>query len=837
MSKLGSRHIPGLIVLMILLGLVLPPFINVGRYRAYIADSMSRALGRSVAFGGISLRLLPQPGFDFENFTIGDDPAFSAEPILRAEEVTAYLRISSLWRGRMEIARLSFKYPSLNLVRRPEGDWNVESLLYRASRTPAAPTTSMRPQSRARFPYIESTDGRINFKFGLEKKVFAFTEAKFAVWSPNENEWRVRLQAKPVRTDLVVADTGLVRVEGSLLRADELRDTRLSLALAVERSQLGQLSRLIYGRDRGWRGALDLDAQLSGTPANLKFVTNASLQNFRRYDIMRGETLQFQAHCTGRLSTVEQSVDGHCQLPADPGKLTVEASMLGWKAETFNIALTADKVPMNWVAAVARHAKRDLPDDLTAGGTLSGALQLQRPLNGTPVLTGDAATDGLVLRSSLLTPDLTLGKVEFSTSAVTTVKSSPKNHTQPIATPARLTVASFSVPMGMPAPASANGWFSRDGYSFSLQGEGDLALVLNVARALGIGAPKFQLKGSARLNAQVEGEWKGFVQSDATGTMQVRNLIAEVPGVASPVKIASADVLLQQNQVLMRKLVASIDTIKATGNATFPRHCEEEQPCISHVDMQVEDLDLDQVNQLLNPRLKQRPWYRMFGVSGERSVLATWEADGTLEARHLAAKSLSANKLSVSFELHKGKLNLKDVQADIFGGTHSGNWTADFSGDAPAYSGTGTISKVAVAQVASLMKDSWGSGTLNGSYDLKLAGWDIGDLLTSSKGTCQFQWRDGTLKHLALDGKTPQVHFPQWAGQCDWSRDGFRVSGSKMQAASGIYVISGTVQPSKDLQLEFVREDGTAYQVTGTLEKPHVAAAPASRTTEAALHP
>jgi len=834
MSKLGSKHIPGLIVLMIFLGLVVPPFVNVGRYRAYIVDSMSRALGRPVSFGTISLRLLPQPGFDFENFTVGDDPAFSPEPILRAEQVTAYLRISSLWRGRLEIARLSFKYPSLNLVRRSEGDWNVESLLYRASRTPSAPTTSIRPQSRPRFPYIESTDGRINFKVGLEKQVFAFTEAKFAVWSPNENEWRIRLEAKPVRTDLVVADTGRVRAEGSLLRADELRNTQLNLTVAVERSQLGQLTRLIWGRDRGWRGALDVDAQLSGTPADLKFVTDASLQNFRRHDIMRGETLQFQTHCTGRLSTVEQSIDNvRCQLPTNPGNITVEASMHGWKAQTFGVALTADKVPMNWVSAVARHSKRDLPDDLTADGTLSGAFQLQRPLDGTPVLSGQGSTEGLVLHSSLLTPDLTIGKVELaSTAAVVS-----RTRSQVVTTPGRLNVLTFPVPMGMPAPASATGWFSRDGYNFSLQGEGDLTRVLNVARALGIGAPKFQLKGTARLNAQVEGEWKGFVQSDATGTMQVRNLVAEVPGVASPVKIATVDVVLQQNLVSMRRLVASIDTLKATGNATFPRHCDEDQPCISQVDVQVDDLDLDQVNRLLNPRLKNRPWYRMFGVSGERSVLANWEANGTLEAKHLTAKSLSANKLALAFQLHRGKLALKDLRADVFGGAHTGTWTADFTGDAPVYTGTGTLSKVAVAQVAGLMKDTWGTGVLSGSYELKLSGWDVRDLLSSSKGNCRFQWNDGTLRHLALDGKTPQVRFPQWNGTCEWSREGFRVSGSRMQAASGIYVISGTVQPSKDLQLEFVRGDGTAYQVTGTLEKPHVAAAPASRTTEAALHP
>jgi hypothetical protein len=57
-----------------------------------------------------------------------------------------------------------------------------------------------------------------------------------------------------------------------------------------------------------------------------------------------------------------------------------------------------------------------------------------------------------------------------------------------------------------------------------------------------------------------------------------------------------------------------------------------------------------------------------------------------------------------------------------------------------------------------------------------------------------------------------------------------------MRTVSGIYQISGTVQPTKDLQLEFVRADGTAYQVTGTLEKPHVTATPVARTAEAALH-
>jgi hypothetical protein len=835
MAKVGSRHLPGLIILAIFLGLVVPPFVNLGRYRAYIADAMSRALQRPVTFDSISLRLLPQPGFDFENFVIGDDPAYSAEPILRAEQVTAYLRISSLWRGRLELARLSLSYPSLNLVRLNEGNWNIESLLYRASKTAAAPTTAIRPQSRPRFPYIEASDGRINFKYGLEKQVFTFTEAKFSIWSPGENELRLRLQAKPVRTDIPVADTGMVQAEGSLRRAEQLRDTQINLDLSLERSQLGQLTRLASGRDRGWRGSLDVSAHLAGTPADLKFVTDTSLQDFRRYDIMQGEPLNIQSHCTGALSAVHQSIANlHCVVPTGEGFLTVRGSMQGWKAQAYTVGLDADKVPMNWVTAVARHTKRDLPRDLTADGTVTGQFDFTKNENGpAPELTGSGSTTGFVLKTSLLDSPLTLGEIHL-------VAAEPPRKRSRVATQVafepRLEVGSFPVPLGLLAPATASGWLSRQGYSFSVTGDGDVARILSLARTAGIGVPRFQLKGTATLKAQLVGEWKGFVQSSATGSMEVKNVTAEVPGISAPVRLASADVLLQQNTVTLRRINAGLGPLKATGSATFPRHCEDDQPCVSQLDIQTDEVDLDEINRLLNPRLKKRPWYSLFGVNGEHSVLASWDADGTLAIRHLVAKSLEAGQVTMKFDLHRGKLAMRDVQATVFGGTHTGDWSADFTGDEPRYAGIGTVSNLSVADVAAIGKDAWGAGTLNGAYELKFSGWQASDLFASANGSCQFQWRNGSLRHLTLDGRTNPVRFPLWAGQCQWSPEGFRVSGSKMRTVSGIYQISGTVQPTRDLQLEFVRADGTAYEVTGTLENPRVIATPVARTAEAALH-
>ena len=104
--------------ILLVLFLVRP---GVSRLKARIANSISQAVSRPVEIGSVHLRFLPQPGFDLENLVIHEDPAFGAEPMLRAPEVTALVRLTSLVRGRLDISRLELTEPSLNLVRREDG--------------------------------------------------------------------------------------------------------------------------------------------------------------------------------------------------------------------------------------------------------------------------------------------------------------------------------------------------------------------------------------------------------------------------------------------------------------------------------------------------------------------------------------------------------------------------------------------------------------------------------------------------------------------------------------------------------------------------------------------
>src|SRR5258706_12109121 len=255
------------------------------RFRSRLEQSLGSALGHKVEIGNVSLQILPPPGFNLSQLSVRDDPQFSPEPILRADEVSATLHPSSLWRWRIEIATLSFKDASLNLVRRPDGRWNLEPLLERAAHAPAAPTANATSDERFRFPYIEITNGRVNLKLGAEKMPYALTDADLALWLESNEERGLRLRGQPVRTDMRLSDMRSLRANATWRRAVDLRKTLLRLTATYEAAQLGQFTKLIYGADKGWRGTVNVAANLSGSAEDLQIQSEGSVDNFRRYDL------------------------------------------------------------------------------------------------------------------------------------------------------------------------------------------------------------------------------------------------------------------------------------------------------------------------------------------------------------------------------------------------------------------------------------------------------------------------------------------------------------------------------------------------------------------------
>ena len=98
----------------------------------------------------------------------------------------------------------------------------------------------------------------------------------------------------------------------------------------------------------------------------------------------------------------------------------------------------------------------------------------------------------------------------------------------------------FAMSLGAASPATASGDFDEEHYSLHLTGDAELARLLNIAQALGVGTPGIGLAGTAQLDVEVAGSWMGFAPPAPSGTVQLHTATAELQGVSEPLLVDTA---------------------------------------------------------------------------------------------------------------------------------------------------------------------------------------------------------------------------------------------------------------------------------------------------------
>jgi AsmA protein len=534
-TKRSARRPRKWMMLVVVLGIAAFVPIRLDWLKKRLESSISASVGRRVSAQQINFHLLPQPGFDLKNFSIEDDPAFSSEPLLRSDSVTANLRLRSLLGARIEIARLSLKEPSLNLVRNSQGRWNMESLLTRAAQIPSAPTGTAHAESRPRFPYIEAESGRINFKTGPEKKAFALTDADFSLWLASENLWKMRLAARPIRTDANLGDTGTLKLSGTFQRAVDLHATPFLLEATWQRAQLGQLTYLIYGRDRGWRGAVTADAKLSGTPSAFDVTGAVSVDDFRRYDISSDDSFDFNINCNGGFRGLAAPVRFDCTLPKNGGALNLAGAVTanGERLSVSGLSLRAFKFPLATAVTLARHMKKNMARDLDATGFLDGTFfSFPGPRGPTGVVDHDMEMWTVVISSVRLRSELLRQPVTTELIAINFQRPLAKGPGKNAAPgkelfgsgEAQLTLTPFRINLGGATPAIAAAAFGRSDYRFDIRGDADVGRLNAFLQTLGLPTPEMEspATGKAKIDLSFTGAWTGFAPPQLAGILKTQ---------------------------------------------------------------------------------------------------------------------------------------------------------------------------------------------------------------------------------------------------------------------------------------------------------------------------
>lgn len=823
------------IVILLLLGIFLPPNINGKRFKSRLATTLGNALGRPVKIGSVSFRLLPRPGFDLYDFEVADDPAFNAEPLLLCGKVTADLRLTSLWQGRLEIANLKLQNdsdrmpPSLNLVY-VNGHWNLESLLIRAEQIPSAPTAKKRAEQRARFPYIEADAGRINIKIGPVKKPYALVNTDFAFWLASEDLWHLRLQGNPVRTDMNLSDTGKIKIEGDLKRSADLRQTPVKLQFSWQEGQLGQLTKLAAGHDKGWRGALDMKAELNGVLSDMRVSAEATLDDFRRYDIDRRGMFEINTKCQGQY--MQGLLNFDCSTPVESGGIRLRGKFPPTAPQEYDLSVVANRVPMSAVARFASFAKRTLPEDLSATGQMDAAFDLHSHSGQPQDWHGTGMTSPFVLSSVVIAEPIQVGSIRFHMGG-------PPDDSKPVPPPAAkkrktenkpdtpeakaMIFDPFSIQMGNGASLQARGTFRGTDYILAVNGTAPLERAVALATVAGFHPRITNAAGLVTLDMGIHGPWANFAPTQVSGTAHVQNVTANIAGLKRRLLLQTADVHFSDTEaVLIATIQFEHSPLQLAGSISNTLNCTSDTGCPLQFDLRGDALSTDDVYGLLD--LQQTGWSLPFMSSSVKSP--DFHASGTISVKTLTLGQLPLEKFIAHMELGEHSLVINNIHAAMADGFMQGEWKLDWSNSPVHYSGTGALTAVSPEEIplpASTLLSSWISGKTNLKYTLDLTGANAAELMAGAKGQAEFTTANGVSQALALDPAKP-IRFQGLQGRCEINREVLELLPSKFKSENRIYEVSGTISlAAKQANLK-VSNTATQWKITGTLEKPNVAA-------------
>lgn len=819
-------------LLALVAALVVPPLVNVNRYRGRITGLMSSSLGRPVRLSSVGVRLLPWPAFVLTDLTVEEDPAYGAEPILHANSVTASIRLLSLWRGRLEIGSISVDEASLNLVRTSAGHWNLDSLFRSVAAAKSGPAAAA--ATSRRLPSIDATNSRINIKIGVEKLPFSLLSTDLSFWQPDPGQWRLRLRGQPARTDLSLdmADTGIVRLEARGQRAPELRRMPVHIDLEWREAQFGQLSRLLLGADPGWRGNLTGQFSLDGTPNAAQIRTRLRAEGVHRAEFAPAEALDFDANCSFLYRYTARALENlACDSPLGQGHIHIEGSLPpGTTPPHLSVAL--DRIPVEAGLDLLRTIRSGFGTGLQASGAISGSLVYAEtaatPLKPAPArrhappgkapagpLSGSLAIEGFQLSGGTLSAPIRLPRTVFE--PVT----APPGQPQALA-------ATVSIP-GDGGPLTVTTRLALSGYQLSVRGQAAIARAHELARAGDIkDAPLLDnlAGGPLTIDLTAEGPWLPVPWSAYSnvpfagpmpplggypplvrrfdGTVTLHNATWKAPYLNNPVEIAQATLHLGQDELRWNPIAFAYGPVKGTASLVLPEDCGLVESCVPHFALQFDQLDAEALQAAILGARRRDTLLSTLLARLRLSSPPVWpRTEGVVSAGSLLLGPVTLHGVSAALRTTASGVQIASLDAALLGGRLHASGTIE-PGDKPAYTFKADFEALRPADVGRLLGLRASGKSIDAGGKIQVSGYTAQDLAASVSGSFHFDWRHGAIAASGPDAVPPPlVRFDRWTGDASIGNGAVAIRQDLVQRDARKQAVEATLRLAAPLRLTF----------------------------------
>ena len=758
--------------------LVVPPLVSLNHYQKRIAGLMAASLGRPVRLSSVSVRLLPRPAFVLTNLTVEEDSAYGVEPLLHANTVVAPIRLLALWRGRLELARISVDEASVNLVRTPDGRWNLDSLFGHAA-AQAGVGAKQDGDGARRIPYLRATNSRINIKRGAEKLPFSLVDTDLSLWQEKPDELRLELKGQPARTDLNLnqGDTGIVELSATVHKAAELRLMPVKLDLEWREAQLGQLTRLVLGRDPGWRGDLRGELHMEGTGETALVKTRLRAEGVHRAEFAPASPMDFDANCSLTYHYSAHAVEKlACDSPLGSGRVKISGELPG--SSPAQLTAEFDRIPVAAGLDALRTVRSELSPGLEAAGTVSGKIAYAGADQGSAEAKPSASGKPTKLAAvpvSLLSGSLTVEGFRLSGAGLSQPLAADKITLEPASGPPSALAGTAAFALGGAAPVQVSFRLGDSSYQVSVHGTASVARVRELAHASG-------LKGAEALDAlagdplaldlTADGHWmpvempveKTASGDSLSGTVAIRNANWKASYLVNHVQIAQATLHLDDGGLRWDPVAFTYGPLKGTATLRLPADCSD---CTPRFEVQFGELDAATLQAaLLGARSKGTLISELLDRLHPAQPAIWPKLEGTVKADVLALGPVTLHQATLAVQMNAAGVEIETLDGDLLGG-HLHALGSIKDGDRPQYLLSGTAEKLSPAAVGQLIGQHWSGGELKASGKLDVTGYTGDELASSAKGALHLDWKHGAVSGVA--GTTPSalVHFTNWTADAE----------------------------------------------------------------------
>ena len=748
--------------------------LEAGWLRHSLSARLTATFGRPVEVAHFGFTILGGPQFEADSVTVSEDPRFGQEYFLRADRVTARLRLAALLHGRMEFDRLSLTHPSLNLAQSADGQWNVQTWLPPAdAQMPVhvfGPPAELEPHASQ----IDIDAGRINFKKGAEKLPFGLVDVSGSLNLQNEGRWYLDLRAQPMRAAVVLQKSGTLHLQGTI-GGTSARLRPADLRLSWESASLADVARLARGTDYGLRGMLDADfsahinrSDEGGVGSPWKIQGGLRFQAIHRWDLAgRPDNPAVNVELTAILHPGESRLEmNHWLVEASHSNLDGDASIdwsHGFKPEVRLLA-SAIGFPdlVTWSRAFFPR-RTDLD--------INGSAGLEGQFSGWPLRIEDLSlsSDGAFVRSdSGVLPPIRVGPVNASWThsslvlgPVTVRVLSPAVSRTPRRPESDIVSATLFHIDGILGPVHPCDPLKQWPYRATISGQTTRVQdVRTVLAALGRQfAQSWTVEGPASLLLVVTGALRPH-SAMVHGQLDVHNLRLTNSAIEEAILVSTATVEFSPRE--RRVEIGGLQALDGHWKGSLQRKSDDENWTF---DLSADRLDLEQLGRGL-AQSRQGLLYRLLPFGGSaglapqtEAAIARINAQGRLHLNELAIGASRLDNLDATGDLEHGNLTLRRAQADLYGGRLSGEFRARLATEM-RYEFRGQVDRTDLSALASVTSIKHGFGGLgSGEIAFSAHGLDRKALLASLEGEGFLHVQDAMveLPDLHSDSADPSV--------------------------------------------------------------------------------